>query len=338
MKVKFGGMKLKNKQKKIGLLLILSILFWLQTPSLTVAEPSRTRLDIEVTLDGEPATAAEIGEIIRVTVSMTEFENLTSVSPSLHFNPHIVQVVHPTTRVRFPKERIVRPSTANRFFILGPTMEGTASPERWAGSIPAVPSHPFLDNGQGLIGMFLERDPHHLNGTQEIYSIYFEVIGAGNADIRLSRWSDTYRDGLITDEETYAIYNFNPYITDPNIRRYDSHVYEISPDFWVQDPATRVYTRSGRLVERLSDIRDGSGNVEDIFATRIGSEANFESTVRLVLAVYDNGRFYDLRIGNSEATEFIELPENVETATIKVFVWDSLSNMRPLLRPMIIDM
>jgi len=316
-------------KRMIALSIIFGIFFSLQFTA-TAEEPIRTRLDIEVTLDGWPVTTAEIGEIIRVTVSMTEFENLISVTPSLHFNPHVVQVVHPTTRVPFPRERIIRPSQANRFFILGPTMEGVASAERWAGSIPAVPSHPFLDNGQGLIGMFLDTDPHSLNGTQVIYSVYFEVIGPGNADIRLSRWSDRYRDPAITDEETYAIYNY-----DIHTLSHDSHVYEFSPEFRVAGP--RIYTQSGRLVERLSDVRDDYDNAEDVFVTMVGSGINIPPTARLVLAVYDNGRFYDVRIGNNVETEFITLPGDVGRSAVKVFIWDNLGNMRPLLEPLIID-
>ena len=327
-------------KKIITFLLIFTLILSAQIAAAN-PEPTSARLDIVVTdLSDEVVNTAEIGDIIRVTVSMTEFRYLINIVPSLHFNPHVIRAVrlNPATNEfdPIPRERMARPWAGNSFrdsfFRLGPTMGAPMAPERWAGTISSLTTHPFVDNYQGLIGMSLDGPAtadgggiaHSLNGRQVIYYVYFEVIGSGDADIRLSRWADgpERRDGLITSREEYALVSCPIEI----IRR--SEVHEFAPIFRVPGPS--IYTETGRIW-RLSDINDG-----DQVRARIG-EADVPSDARLIITVFDNGRFYGVHIGNNEETNFVRMPTNIRTSEIRVFVWNDLGSMTCAFPPLIID-
>jgi len=257
---------------------------------------------------------------------MTEFENLSSITPSLHFNPNVVQVVQPYTNIPFPRQHLARPSP--QFFRLGPAMGGSWSLQRWAGAIPTPgelnnSDHPFLDNENGVIGMHL-RGPSMssppLHGTQVIYYVDFLIVGAGNPEIRLSQHTDQHHDDLVYDG--HAIYNV--VITWP-LTPPETFVHETAPQLHAFGP--EVFTRNGQQrVERLADIQSG----EEIFATFDGTGRNIPSTARLIIAVFDNGRFYNFDIGGGDSTNYVAMPENIQTSEIKVFLWRDLGTMQPM--------
>jgi len=323
-------------KKTIGLLLVFAIILSVQM-SVTASDMTRTRLDIVVTdLSGEVVDTAEIGEIVRVTVSMTEFTNLSDIVPSLHFNPNVVQVVRPTVSGfdEIPRTRLYRPwpgnEFANSFFRLGPTM-GASGTGGWGGLIMSTQENPrpFVDNRQGLIGMLLVREEYDLIGEQVIYWVYFRVVGPGNADIRLSRWADgnyrpERRDSSVTPRDEHAIYNMVPF------QGYDYYVHENAPEFRIPGPSVYI-EGSGERVEFLSDISAG----DRVFARL--HEMEVPPPARLIIAVFDNGRLTAFHVGDNERTNSVEMPAVIGTSEIRVFVWESMASMTYVIPPLVID-
>jgi len=331
-------------KKILTLLLILAIFLSFSAVANSDDSEFETRLDIEIRCEccESLITTANVGDIIRVTVSMTGFENLSDIYPSLHFNQSVVQVVYPLTRERISESRQSAWHANNpnlRLFTTGNAIGGVASEFRWAGTVRMDGIYPFVDNGTGFIGMWFATGipwtlpQSSLNGTQEIYSIYFEIIGAGNADIRLPQVPDEpywriaigYFQGRI-NHAMYNIERLDPF--NPANSIFDSFVDFKQPEFRVAGP--ELVTRSGRQVGRLSDIQG-----EPVFA-RIDREfSNISESARLILAVFEDGEFYTLRISGGDRTEgYAELP--VGNVTVKVLVWNDIQTMTPIFEPLII--
>ena len=318
-------------------LMALSLIFAMLLSVITIATATsapEARLDISITTRyGVPIAYADIGDVIRVTVSMTDFPRLASMTPSIHFNPLVVQV---SDRHGTPLNS--EAGIGSAFFERGEAFLAPGS-TGWGGilldgaDVDIAHTHPFLRNETGVIGMFLvdPLDASTLYGTQTVYSVYMVVVGSGDADIRLTRNTDADYDRLVYShgEPRFARYDFS--------METFSHQYRVNltpPRFESPLPAStaRVYTQSGRRVERLSDVRG-----EDIFARLDRTGTNIPETARIVLAVYDNGRFYNISIGGSDLTGYVSMPSNISTSTIKVFVWTDLGNMRPIFRELLIN-
>jgi len=288
------------------------------------------KLDISITMDGIVVTEAEIGDVIRVTVSMTDFPNLSVVVPSLHFNPRVVRVSDSAGNI-LPSA--VRPM--NEFFERGEAFQATG----WGGIIPTqLTTHPFLNNETGLIGMFIE-GPNFtspsLVETQTIYSVYFLAVGAGNANIRLTGITDEHHDTVAFNsrgEPEYAIYNFVLNPSDPLNSTFDTLVNFTLPVFSVNLPESEaeIFKYDGTRVTDVSQLEEGTKIYASLDRTSVPNSA------RLILVVYDNDIFSAFDISSGDRTGYVTIPGDIRNIRIKVFVWDDINMMSPISKPLII--
>jgi len=182
-----------------------------------------------------------------------------------------------------------------------------------------------------------------LVGRQTIFSVDFRAHAPGNAEIRLSssrdaigrpapahNWWDSTTSGR------YALYN--P-VTDrtgplPHLTTFTNHAYYNTPLIEVgftSDIIARVYRYSDGLeITRESQLNAG----DRIFARVYGTNVN--DNMNLILAVYDNGRFFTSYISEVNQTGDILLPSNTNRLTIKVFAWTTTGCMNPEFEPLVI--
>ena len=291
-------------------------------------------IEIEITQNGYIVEQVYLDDVFKVTVIMTGFRNLRTAHPSLHFNQNVVRVSNALGDIL--------PSVSGAgagFFELGQATQSNY----WNGSLRVTSAHPFLRQEHGVIGIILD-SPHpqgtgdSLIGSQTVFSVYFKVTGVGNADIRLSHSSDRrdtwdYMPCLYWDDALgnnfYAHYEFG-LGNWPNL--FLSHVYFTPPVIHAaHHPAIGVYALDGEPVINISQL----GGRRQIYATidreKVGANA------RLILAVYDNGVFFDFNISGTNQTQPVTLPNNIQNTIIKAFIWEDLINMAPnKFRPLVI--
>ena len=319
-------------RKTIALLLLFAVIL---SAHLTVFSSSHeTRLDISITKGGSSVEQAKIGEIVKATVSMTDFPFLSMITPSLHFNPQVVQVVHPLT-----KEILLEtPPGDSSFFETGSAIDGTPSPNNWGGIVsPLLPSHPFLDNESGVIGMLMESKLPAITApsvadTQTLYSVYFEVIGAGNADIRLVSMDDKNYDEIAfaRGEPRFARYNFTIDYAVPENSTFDTHVNFTPPVFYVplQDSIAEIFKANTQKITDASQLQGG----DTIYAAF--DSGKLKIPTKLIFSVYDGEKMIAFDVSNGNKSRNITLPENIQNCTIKVLIWGDLSEMTPVFKPL----
>jgi len=289
------------------------------------------QLIIDITQNGLPAPSTlEIGGIIRVTVSLSDFDGLANAVVSLHFNPRVMQVINPVTQDDFT-ESLIRGSD---FFIRG----NAFLPHNWGGDILNAAVHPFLNNRTGLIGIIIDCGdvPRDLVGRQTVYTVYMRAIGAGYSDIRLSRRADGpapggnpanwHHDPLIYPRSGQG--DFTPQFIFPNISF--SIPQFISPSVLLPKSEAQVFKTDGTLIMDMSQLQGGY----EIFATL--NRENVPDSAILILAVRNNGIFYAVTISNIDRTQYIRLPNDMRNTEIQVFVWESIGTMNPIFRPLIL--
>jgi hypothetical protein len=140
-------------------------------------------IEVEITdVDGEALSGAVIGDIIKVSVYLTDFEALSMTCPSLHFNPEAARV---SDRYGNILETQYASKSAFETDIGG--VGGS-----WKGTVMMTESYyPFINNETGVIGFWADSGSNRdLSGRQRIYSVYMTIVGAGDTEIRLSRRED----------------------------------------------------------------------------------------------------------------------------------------------------
>ena len=201
-------MKLK---RSVSFLMIFIMLFSFGTQCNAAAE---AKIIINVSKeDGTAVSNIKTGDIIKVTVSMSDFTALFSASPALHFNPDVVKVLN---KEKTATPDFVQGAAAEPFFIKGDAL--STDPSKWQGTLEPNLKLPSINNKTGVINInfiaFPERD---LIGEQSVYTIYMKAVGAGHAEIRMSSYTDGI--GKANPEDYYAsvVYpydyldNFTPY-------------------------------------------------------------------------------------------------------------------------------
>lgn len=318
------------RQKKIIAIFLSTLLTVAFFPTIEAAAQAEIIIDI-TDEDGGAAEMLEIGDIIRVTVSFANFSapGIMSAHPSLHFNPRVVQVVHPTTHAPLPQPWLANNAS---FFRRGPEIAGEPSPTAWG--VSSAGAFPFLNNTNGLIGMWIDSPGHApapIDGIQTMYSVYMRVIGFGSTDIRLSRRADgPAQGGAMNWLHDPMIY------TEGGLQSYGhplpaTGIRIVSPDApFVYSMVEIVRYTDGLRITHFEQL----SNEDEIFVRL--ERTDVPDTARLFLAVFDNGKFIESVNTNGSQTENIRLPEDIQNVTIKVFVWESLGMMNPIFYPLIL--
>lgn len=293
------------------------------------------RLEISISKNGTALASAYTGDVVKATVSMTDFPKLSVASPSLHFAPDVVKVCDASGN-------IIQSGVKQNFFEKG----GAFNAANWGCEFPSgISSHPYLNNETGVIGMYLDSpSSKSLVGTQTIYSIYFKAISAGNADIRLTDMKDgsgkanplDYYDSTVFlgNSANYAIYDMD--ITNPLNPTYSSAVNFTAPTFYIalnKSPA-EIFKSNGTKITGTADLK---GN-DEIYATL--DMSGYAEPATLVFAVYDDSKLYAIDIpaadGNKVKSRNIVLPKDISKCTVKVMIWDGIGTMRPKFEPLLI--
>jgi len=273
--------------------------------------------EIEITVDENenPLTnIAEpifVGDVFRVTVTMEEFPMLLSAQFSLSFNPDVVEMVD---SFGYWIDSVEGFPAASGFFYQGQAFEEGF----WNGRIRAETwRFPFLNQEDGTFGVCLEsRNPQEgntLEGKQTVFWVYFRAIAVGGTEIRVNQAAILHhfdRTNLLRPGRT----DFN----------------HISPPIHVTP--LRIRTSDGENIRRISQL----GDRREVYAELYDDTVPVGS--KLILAVFDNGRFYDLRISFSNQTEPIELPNGInrQTAMIRAFLWNDSNDMEPKFAPLVL--
>jgi len=276
------------------------------------------KFEIEITVDeneNAPPNVAEllhIGDMFRVTVVMEEFPALSNAELALSFNPNVVEVVD-ATGARIDSVQGI--ADASGFFYRGQAFK----PNYWHGNpyLAIAPGFPFLNQGNGTLGVHLRSrndiQGNLLAGRQTVFWVYFRAIAAGDTGI------------LLNGAETRIAHSFD--ITNPpNFFRIDFN-YTL-PSIHVTP--LRIRTLDGENIRRIRQLETR----REVYARLYDDTIPVGS--KLILAVYDNGRFYDFRVSFFGQTATIELPNdiNLQTAMIKAFLWCNSNDMEPKFVPL----
>jgi len=310
------------------------------------AEP-QTTIEIIITQNGQVVDRVHRGDVFRVTVNLLNFPNLLTAHPSLHFNPNVV-------RVSDSEGNILPSSYGSRIFNTNMPVTDTNTPElatfhmgnalatnNWGGSFDVGTHFPFLRNETGVIGMQVARSHgRDLTGRQTIFSVYFVAIAGGNPDIRMSshtdgegrepNQSDWFDHWLYHDGANYVMYNWVQDPNNPTVVTWDNHSFFIIPQLFADAEIMVLNTANDEVITSTFGLQGGEQVYATLDRTDIGNDA------KLILAVYDNGKFYAINVSKGDRTENITLPNNISETTIKVFVWCGSGGMEPRLKPLII--
>ena len=298
-----------------------------------MAEPL-ARIEINIEKAGLKVEYAYKDDIIKATVVMTDFPNLSIVQPSLHFNPAVVKVCNSAGSI-LPSA--VNPSIS--FFEKGEAF----SSGNWGGVIrTASSSYPFLRNDTGVIGISIDSaNDKSLIGTQTVFSVYFKAISEGDADIRLTEIKDGdgktnaedyYDSGVFADTPIYAIYypDGKEIVTYPPwVLGMETKVNFIPPLFYVafSDSEAKLFNQNNQNITKISQLKKS----DTIYA--VLDKKNYTNEPELILAVYDDGRLFSFEIGQNVKTglktDNISLPEDISKCTIKIFRWKDFTDIEP---------
>ena len=194
-------------------------------------------ITISVTdIDDISVNTINVGEIIKVTVRLSDFPGLSIASPSLHFNPDTVKICD--INGDFSEKSYVDTG----FFQTGTAASG------WGGSFAVTSDYyPFFNNNTGVAGLlFTHSTSNDLIGTQSLYSVYMKATASGSADIRLSRIEDSY--GITSEAERLNYYDYPLYTSptaEPNYAFYSGDIpLNIAPfpSLTVTSKAETIYT------------------------------------------------------------------------------------------------
>ena len=199
-----------------------------------------------------------VGEIIKITVNLSDFPGLSITSPSLHFNPEVMKICD--INGNFSEKAYVNTS----FF-----QTGTAS-ALWGGNFMSTSNYyPFFNNNTGVAGvLFSHSTSNDLIGMQSLYSVYMTAIAIGDAHIRLSRIEDSY--GITPEAERLNYYDYALYTSitgEPDYAFYAGDIPLKTAPF----PAVTVTTANETIYTTVQAI--GSNNsycyIDDKFEVKV---------------------------------------------------------------------
>ena len=248
----------------------------------------------------EPITTATVGDIIKVSVYLTDFPKLSMTNPSLHFNPEKVKVCDSKGTILKTQYQ----STA--FFTTGDAIgaaAGAGGATKWRGSVAQSEKYyPYVNNENGVIGMWFDCAANRdLTGRQLVYTVYMKALGKGNPDIRLSGMDDGYGKSRPKDYYDYALYSGNtPYYV--RYQNNNNEYYGIMPTIILSGKATtadydsQVLFADGRYQISVSGVNHG--DVAAIFKNKTDmlpiatAQAGTEGIAAAAIDRYliDNGR------------------------------------------------
>lgn len=180
---------------------------------------------------GEPLEEAIVGGVIKVSVYLTDFEQLSMTNPSLHFDPAVVQVCDIDGNILSTQYQSAAPFETDK--PIGGAWKGTL--------MESDNYYPFVNNDTGVIGFWADSlNYNDLSGRQRIYSVYMKTVAAGDPDIRLSRKSDGAGKENPRSYYDYAMYGGDtPYYVMYGENGHNSEYAVVTPDeFRVLDAVT----------------------------------------------------------------------------------------------------
>ena len=138
-----------------------------------------------------PARSVSPGDVIRVTVSMADVQNMETANLSLHFNPEILRVSDSSGNIL--------PNMFSNTAFLTPGFAVSGAPGSWGNAsnivVGGTHSYPYFRNDTGVVAVqFYNSGGANVIQRQEFYSIYFvsvAQVGGGDTDLRLSKWEDS---------------------------------------------------------------------------------------------------------------------------------------------------
>jgi len=289
--------------KRITIFLLTAIMIsgMLGITGLAVPEP-RITIDVSNKAD-EDVTVVSIDDIIKVTVSLSDFTSLSMTSPSIHFNPDVLSVCDIDGNI------LTTAYEDTTFY-----QAGNAITSGWNGSIKTTENYyPFFNNETGVIGMFADNlSNDSLVGKQSIYSVYLKVIGLGDADIRLSRKEDSAGK---TDPLKY--YDYAMYLGDtPNYVIYSGEGLKMDslPGITAVPTSDTIYT-----TVKAAGTNDTWCYINDKFEVKVYVK-NTQSLMAIHLPI-----LYDLLPGTAKAV-MLDLNGDVVTPLTKA---DEILDINP---------
>ncbi|MDR3148469.1 MAG: S-layer homology domain-containing protein [Oscillospiraceae bacterium] len=263
---------------------------------------------------GAPLEEVIVGDVIKVSVYLTDFEQLSMTNPSLHFDPAIVQVCSAEGNILSTQYQSKIPFETDKPI-------GGA----WKGALMESDNYyPFVNNGTGVIGFWADSSSYNdLSGRQRIYSVYMKAAAVGDPDIRLSRKSDgagkenprSYYDYAMYGGDTpyYVMYGENGHngeysVVTPELRVFDAVTVTGGFTYGGGVPAngillpgetlyidTEIINRTGAQLKLLIEAYSESGVYEKIYELTSADNIDYndeyeipaEDVVRVKLSVTD---------------------------------------------------
>ncbi|MCL2837839.1 MAG: hypothetical protein FWE04_02070 [Oscillospiraceae bacterium] len=294
------------------------------------AQSNIETIEIVITdLEGNEITTAHIGEVFRVNVYLSNFDDLLWVSPSLHFNAEIAQVSN--------RDGDILPTgfgnQAPNFFRTGNAIGNPYG--LWRGVHVPVGPHPFLNNRTGLLGMTFttfNNQPRNLTDRQLVYSVYMVAIAAGNPDIRLTCRSDGYGKNNPQEWYDWAIFargsfwfvHHGPINSDTFLRnnRYNG----IMPTFNTLENITIDLYYDGIPADGILQL-----DKYLTILTTIRNIQDYDMDVMVIVAAYDEkGRLLESTVRRRviytqtrDEINFEYKPSALGVEYIKIFIWNA---------------
>ena len=280
-------------------------------------------IEIVITdISGAPITETNVDDIIIVSIYLYGFQELSLVTPALHFNPNLVQVCTPDG-VKLNGFRTSVP----QYFERGNAIWGAG---RW-GVMSNDHRYPFINNTTGVIGFFASS--FHFNDLIErrrLYSIYMKVVGAGNLNIRLSNSNDG-RNSDGTKKPNHESY-------------FDYFIYFQGEPWYVayyprgigtcRVNAVNEIDATIHLMDRIlfADLTISTDLRKATAVAEIFNNTHDEQNVKLIFALYDaSGRLLNLSMVGATidkrgrkpiSTEIYPIPLPGAGYYLKAFAWE----------------
>lgn len=246
-----------------------------------------------------------IGDRIDATIWLENVEAI-GFNMDINFNPAVVRLIDTNGNPvisRTKTDVMINGGLAG--LTPGQALGNGANPQFWNGWFFVNDQLPYADNLNGVYRLDFQNSAVGSIERESLVTLHFEVIGAGDYGIRFG----DDRPPMYFGAASSGILRVpGP----PRLAVLDSDGNEVT-----EDNITQLASQE---------------EVRAVFFDRPSELAG----TRLILAVFDNRRFYDFCISETHQTASVRLPTDIQNATIKVFVWDDFRNINPAFEPLMI--